>query len=95
MSPCSVASTPARTPACGATFDLVPDAPVTSFTLKLAGGKKGLLQNSKSLCAHAYRATVKMDAHNGKTHDFSPKLKVACGKKGKKRGKGKHRRGAS
>ena len=32
------------------TFESVPDAPVTEFRLKLAGGKKGLLVNSESLC---------------------------------------------
>ena len=31
-------------------FETVPDVPVTRFTLSLEGGKKGLLQNTESLC---------------------------------------------
>src|SRR6185312_7323457 len=35
------------------TFDQVPDAPVSKFTLDLYGGKRGLLVNSRNLCAKA------------------------------------------
>ena len=33
------------------TFETVPDAPVTQFTLEMEGGSKGLLENSTNLCA--------------------------------------------
>jgi hypothetical protein len=58
-----------------------PDAPVTSFVLDLAGGKKGLVQNSRSLCGKAKRAKVKMTGQNGAVVTTEPKLQVACGSK--------------
>jgi hypothetical protein len=70
------------------TFDLVPDAPVTKFTLQLRGGKKSLIVNSRNLCNGTQRATVKMTGQNGKTHDFRPLVANDC-KKGKKGKKGK------
>jgi hypothetical protein len=71
------------------TFEGVPDAPVTSFTLDLAGGKKGLLQNERSLCGAGDRATIKMAGQNGAQANSKPKLQVSCG--GKKRAKRHHR----
>jgi len=72
------------------TFDATPDAPVSSFTLEMQGARKGLLVNSRDLCAHPNRATALFDAHNGKIADFRPKIGVRC--KGAK-GKGKGRKG--
>jgi hypothetical protein len=60
-------------------FQAVPDAPVSSFTLRMKGGKKSLLVNSTDLCRQANRATVKMDGHNGKVHDFKPVVGNGCG----------------
>jgi hypothetical protein len=73
-------------------FEAVPDAPVSSFRLELFGGKRGLVINSRNLCAHPYRATVEMIAHNGKAFDSTPVVGSDC-KKGRKghRGGGKHR----
>jgi hypothetical protein len=65
------------------TFDTVPDAPVTKFVLTMQGGKKGLLVNSTNLCAGSHRATVKMGGQNGKSLVLHPKLKSACGGKGR------------
>lgn len=73
------------------TFDLVPDQPVTKFILNMKGGSKGLIINSRDICAHTYKATAKFDGQNGKAHDFKTKLKADCGK-GKGKGKGKGRR---
>jgi len=74
------------------TFQTAPDAPVSSFTLRMQGGKKGLLDNSRDICRHRNRATVRMDAHNGMTQDFRPVLQVRCGGKGEKRVKGSAKR---
>ena len=41
------------------TFATVPDPPVSSFTLKMRGGKKSLLVNSRNLCK-GNKATVRM-----------------------------------
>ena len=76
------------------TFEAAPDAPVSKFVLTMQGGRKGLLINSANLCkakASLRRANVLMDAHNGKTHDFRPLVKNDCGKKQKRRGKGRGR----
>jgi len=71
------------------TFASVPDAPVSSFVLKLAGGPKGLLVNSKSLCGKKpKRANTRMTGQNGAVVKSKTKLQVACG------GKARHKRKA-
>jgi hypothetical protein len=88
------------------TFDVVPDVPVSKFVLTMRGGKKGLLTNSRDLCTKpkarkaakgkagkrpkAPRAVARIQAHNGKKANQRPKVRTACGKKGK--GKGGKRR---
>lgn len=67
------------------TFDVVPDAPVSSFTLMMRGGKKGLLENSRNLCKGTSRADVKMTGQNGKVWNTRPVVRASCGKKGSKR----------
>jgi hypothetical protein len=67
----------------------LPDAPVSRFELKLSGGKKGLLINSKDLCKVSDQAKFQLTGQNGATHDTEPKVQVRCGKKGKKKGAGK------
>jgi hypothetical protein len=61
-----------------ATFDAVPDAPVSKFVLEMQGGKKGLLVNSRNLCSQANRATVQFTGQNAKTRDFRPLLRDSC-----------------
>jgi hypothetical protein len=70
------------------TFDIVPDAPVSKFTLRMFGGDKSLIVNSRDLCkGKAQKATAKFTAQNGKTHDFRPVVGNDCGKhtKGKRK----------
>jgi hypothetical protein len=74
-----------------ATFRTVPDVPISRIVLDLAGGRKGLLQNSTSLCGQAKRAAVRMTGQNGVSHNFKSKLEVSCG--AKRRHRGTHRRG--
>jgi hypothetical protein len=71
------------------TFEVVPDAPVTKFVLKMKGGAKSLLVNSRNLCKSVSKADVKMVGQNGKRHNFRPVVANSCGKKGRK---GKSRR---
>ena len=69
------------------TFDTVPDVPVSRFVLTIRGGKKkGLLVNSRDLCARKQFAKMDLTAQNGK-RVTKKKLKVRtpCKKK-KKRG---------
>jgi hypothetical protein len=65
------------------TFDRVPDVPVTKFVLTLPGGKKGLLVNSRSLCAKPVKAIIRIKAQNGRKANSKPKLRTPC--KGTKR----------
>jgi hypothetical protein len=74
------------------TFDLIPDAPFTKFVLTLPGGGKGLIQNSRDICAKTYRATVKYTAQNGRTLEQRPALKAKC-PKGKRHSRRAQRRG--
>jgi hypothetical protein len=69
------------------TFEQVPDAPVSKFVLRMQGGAKGLLENSRNLCKSTHKATVEMDAQNAKSYDTRPELGNGCGKarKGKKK----------
>jgi hypothetical protein len=70
-------------------FDVVPDAPVNRFTLRMQGGKKGLLENSRNLCRATHRATVEMDAQNGRANDFRPVVRHVGCKSSKKSAKSK------
>jgi hypothetical protein len=69
-------------------FETVPDAPVSKFILNMQGGKKGLVVNSKNLCAGTNRADAQLTGQNGKTYDFKPVVKPSCGKARK----GSHKR---
>jgi hypothetical protein len=67
------------------TFELVPDAPVSKFTLTMQGGRKGLLVNSTNLCAQVSRATAKFTAQNGKVDVLHPQMRNSCSKAHKRR----------
>jgi uncharacterized repeat protein (TIGR01451 family) len=73
-------------------FEAVPDAPVSKFTLSLPAGKKGLLENSTDICKGKHKANAAFTAQNGKVLVLRPKLKAKCRGKAKKRQK--HHKGA-
>jgi hypothetical protein len=67
-------------------FETTPDAPVTKFVLSMQGGKKGLVVNSRNLCAQTSRADARFTGQNGKVYDFRPVVRATgCGGKGRKR----------
>ncbi|MDX6625747.1 MAG: hypothetical protein QOE56_736 [Solirubrobacterales bacterium] len=73
-------------------FETAPDVPVSRFVLTMKGGKKGLLENSRDLCAKPAFSFVNFKAHNGK--QFKQKrlpLKMPVCSKSKHRGK-RHQR---
>ncbi|MET0559862.1 MAG: hypothetical protein ABW065_14545 [Solirubrobacterales bacterium] len=47
-------------------FNPVPDVPVSKFVLTMKGGKKGLLVNSRNLCAAPAFSNLNFKAQNGK-----------------------------
>ncbi len=65
-------------------FNVIPDAPVTKFTLNMLGGKRGLLVNHLDLCEVTSRADVKMVGQNGKVVQARPKMGTSCGGEGRK-----------
>lgn len=71
------------------TFAAVPDAPVSSFTLEMQGGKKGLLVNSTDLCRTPNRATARLTGQNGNVVTLRPLLKSKCKKPVKRGGRKK------
>jgi hypothetical protein len=66
-------------------FEAVPDAPVTKFTLEMQGGKKGLLVNSTNICRGKHRAAATFTGQNGKRFEAHPLLKAKCGGKKKRK----------
>lgn len=58
----------------------VPDAPISKLVLEMRGGKRGLLVNSRDLCAARRRASVQLTAHNGRAEDFEARLSGGCAK---------------
>lgn len=65
------------------TFETVPDAPVTKFVLTMRGGSRGLLVNSRNLCAGPTRATLDLEAQNGKRATQRPLMRNQCPRAGR------------
>jgi hypothetical protein len=57
----------------------IPDAPVSRFELTMNGGSRGLLQNSVDLCAEPQRASMRLEAQNGKVRTLRPRVRTQCG----------------
>ncbi len=62
-----------------------PDVPLSKVVLQMQGAKKGLLVNSRDICARAYRATGSFTAHSGRGYEARPVLGNECGARGKGR----------
>jgi hypothetical protein len=82
------------------TFSPIPDVPVSTFTLTMEGGKKGLIVNSRNLCQRKYFSKLNFLAHNGKTFKTKrlPLRVAACGhgaKAKKAKGKSHHKKAKS
>ena len=65
------------------TFEGIPDAAVTKFTLSLPKGKKSLLANSTNICKGVHKASAQLKGQNGSVIHLEPKLEPTC-KGGKK-----------
>ncbi|HET7454282.1 MAG TPA: hypothetical protein VFJ76_02065, partial [Solirubrobacterales bacterium] len=64
-----------------------------TFTLKMFGGKRGLIVNSENLCASTNKALADFTGQNGRRHKFRPVVKpLGCKGKGSRgRSKAKHK----
>jgi hypothetical protein len=69
-------------------FESVPDAPVSKFVLSMRGGSRGLIVNSRDLCARPNRATSNLFAQNGKAYFSNPVVGVRCRQKHHGKGHG-------
>ena len=63
-----------------ATVQAAPDAPLSKVELRMQGGKKGLIINSRNLCSRFSRANVQFSGHNGKEASANPVMRAQCGK---------------
>ena len=72
------------------TFDAVPDAPVSRFELKIAGGKRGIVTVTRTrrsridICSARQIAEADVDGHNGRRADQDIRVKTPCKKRGKR-----------
>jgi hypothetical protein len=64
-----------------ARFDVVPDAPVSKFVMKLRGGKHGLLVNSQSVCSEKRFAKTRFVGHNNLGVASKTALEARCSKR--------------
>jgi hypothetical protein len=73
------------------TFANVPDAPISNFKLRLAGGSGGILVVTESargkinLCRRRQVAISLIDAHNGRRRDTATKIATPCRRSLRKR----------
>jgi hypothetical protein len=74
------------------TFEVVPDAPVSKFTIELLGAGRGLLENSEDICAKPQHALAQFTAQSGKVSVFKPLIANSCKKKSHKHKHRKHKR---
>jgi hypothetical protein len=61
-------------------FENIPDAPVSKFVLSLAGGRKGLLINSTSLCRTPGKAAITIVGQNGTIINRRRRVGTSCRK---------------
>jgi hypothetical protein len=70
-------------------FDSIPDAPVSKFTLNIVSGRQGPLGVSRNLCSRRgrrARALVQMRGQNGKALTRHPRLHIrGCGSRARRR----------
>ena len=63
------------------TFPMIPDAPISSFSMKLNGGKKGILvitDGNDNICSVAQKPFLAAQGHNGKRLDTTTTMTVEC-----------------
>jgi hypothetical protein len=73
-------------------FELLPDAPVSRFVLRMRGGKRGLIVNSRDLCARKSRAIARFSGQNGRRRNFRPIVRATRCRAKHRVKRGGHRR---
>jgi hypothetical protein len=75
-----------------ASLENLPDAPLSKVVLKMQGGKKGLIINSRNLCGATSKANAEYTGQNGKESKANPVVKADCGESASTRGSGARHR---
>jgi hypothetical protein len=75
----------------GTTFPVVPDLPITRFTLRFHGGAYGALALTKNICRRALRLPASFNGQNGRTVRSNQRIAVR-GCRGARAHPRKHRR---
>ena len=57
----------------------MPDAPIGHFKLKIFGGKRGYIANTRALCGSIPLIAIRFAGQNGKFESQNLKLKSGCG----------------
>lgn len=60
-------------------FTHLPDVPFDAMTLRVTGGRKGILVNSGGVCSGPRRLTATLRSHSGRSLKLHPRLKARCG----------------
>jgi hypothetical protein len=60
-------------------LEALPDIPLSEASLTLAGGRRGIVVNSTSLCRRAHRAGVLLRGHNGRELRMRPLITPTSG----------------
>jgi hypothetical protein len=61
-----------------ATFDPIPDAPISSFAMKLDGGRDGVLVVTRRLCGRRQLATARSTGQNGRSRSETRAMRTPC-----------------
>lgn len=68
------------------TFASLPDVSVSTFTLKLFGGKKSLTENTENICRRPQKALLRLGGQNGKRVEENTRISIPpCKGKARKR----------
>ncbi len=76
-----------------ATFEGLPDAAVSKFTMALYGGKRGILTNATDLCADPQTAQARFVGQDNAVEALKVPIEARCKGNGKKPQKGKKKGG--
>jgi hypothetical protein len=61
-----------------ASFEGLPDAPLSAFEMTLSGGKRGLLVNAADVCAAPRKASVRFIGHANRGEKLHPPVSAKC-----------------
>jgi hypothetical protein len=78
-----------------ASFEGLPDAPVSKFVMTLNGGKRGLLVNERNPCSVPAFATARLIGQNNLGALLKPRLEATCSKHSKRRAAQTKKRGTA